>query len=69
MTPVSAVPGKVICELKVEEEHINKLGTLHGGLIATLVDVISSMALINTGGAPGVSVDMNITYVAKLHPR
>ncbi|XP_037374833.1 acyl-coenzyme A thioesterase 13 [Talpa occidentalis] len=65
MTLVSADPGKVICELKVEEEHTNKLGTLHGGLTATLVDDVSTMALLCTErGAPGISVDMNITYMA-----
>lgn len=48
--------------MKVEEEHTNRGGTLHGGLTATLVDVISTAALMYTErGAPGVSVDMNIT--------
>lgn len=62
VTLVSAAPGKVTCELRVEEEHTNKLGTLHGGLTATLVDSISTMALLCTERAlPGVSVDMNIT--------
>ncbi|NWJ07010.1 ACO13 thioesterase, partial [Crypturellus undulatus] len=60
---VSATPGKLVCELKVEEEHTNRGGTLHGGLTATLVDVVSTAALMNTERAvPGVSVDMNITY-------
>ncbi|XP_063779341.1 acyl-coenzyme A thioesterase 13 isoform X1 [Pseudophryne corroboree] len=61
---VSATPGKIICELKVDEEHTNRGGTLHGGLTATLVDMVSTVALLNTErGAPGVSVDMNITYM------
>ncbi|ELK30695.1 acyl-coenzyme A thioesterase 13 [Myotis yumanensis] len=65
VTLVSAAPGKVTCELRVEEEHTNKLGTLHGGLTATLVDSISTMALLCTERAlPGVSVDMNITYMS-----
>ncbi|XP_003927347.3 acyl-coenzyme A thioesterase 13 [Saimiri boliviensis] len=65
VTLVSAAPGKVICEMKVEEEHTNKLGTLHGGLTATLVDGISTWALLCTErGLPGVSVDMNITYMS-----
>lgn len=59
---LSVSPGKVVCELQVEEEHTNRGGTLHGGLTATLVDVISTVAIMNTErGAPGVSVDMNIT--------
>ncbi|XP_023675885.2 acyl-coenzyme A thioesterase 13 [Paramormyrops kingsleyae] len=61
---VSASPGKVVCEMKVEEEHTNRLGTLHGGMTATLVDVISTSAFMYTErGLPGVSVDMNITYM------
>ncbi|KAF7245106.1 Acyl-coenzyme A thioesterase 13 [Varanus komodoensis] len=65
MTLVSASPGKVVCEMKVEEEHTNRGGTLHGGLTATLVDVVSTVALMHTERqAPGVSVDMNITYMS-----
>ncbi|KAL2308187.1 hypothetical protein Nmel_001191 [Mimus melanotis] len=61
----SAAPGKVVCEMKVEEEHTNRGGTLHGGLTATLVDVVSTAALLYTERAmPGVSVDMNITYTS-----
>lgn len=61
---VSAAPGKVVCEMQVAEEHTNRGGTLHGGMTATLVDVISTVAIMNSErGAPGVSVDMNITYM------
>ncbi|KAF3815373.1 hypothetical protein GH733_016755 [Mirounga leonina] len=68
VTLVSAAPGKVVCEMKVEDDHTNKYGTLHGGLTATLVDNVSTMALLCTErGAPGVSVDMNITYVSRLY--
>ncbi|XP_004712533.1 acyl-coenzyme A thioesterase 13 [Echinops telfairi] len=62
---VSSAPGKVVCEMRVEEQHANKMGTLHGGLTATLVDSISTLALLCTDrAAPGVSVDMNITYMS-----
>nr|XP_004670044.1 acyl-coenzyme A thioesterase 13 [Jaculus jaculus] len=65
VTVVSAAPGKVTCEMKVEEQHTNKLGTLHGGMTATLIDCISTVALLcSERGAPGVSVDMNITYLS-----
>ncbi|XP_006051255.2 acyl-coenzyme A thioesterase 13 [Bubalus bubalis] len=65
VTLVSAAPGKLVCEMKVEEQHANKIGTLHGGMTATLVDVISSLALLCTErGISGVSVDMNITYIS-----
>ncbi|KAF1676466.1 Acyl-coenzyme A thioesterase 13, partial [Pygoscelis papua] len=65
MKLLSATPGKIVCEMKVEEEHTNRGGTLHGGLTATLVDVVSTTALLYTERAvPGVSVDMNITYTS-----
>ncbi|XP_028941058.1 acyl-coenzyme A thioesterase 13 [Antrostomus carolinensis] len=65
MKLLSAAPGKIVCEMKVEEEHTNRGGTLHGGLTATLVDVVSTAALLYTERAvPGVSVDMNITYTS-----
>ncbi|AWP21644.1 putative acyl-coenzyme A thioesterase 13 isoform 2 [Scophthalmus maximus] len=58
------VLSKVVCEMRVEEEHTNRLGTLHGGMTATLVDVISTVAIMHSErGSPGVSVDMNITYM------
>ncbi|XP_036907279.1 acyl-coenzyme A thioesterase 13 [Sturnira hondurensis] len=64
---VSAAPGKVTCELRVEEEHTNQYGTLHGGLTATLVDSVSTLAILCTERAlPGVSVDMNITYMSPI---
>ena len=62
MNVLSASPGNVVCEMKVEEEHTNRGGTLHGGLTATLVDIISTTAIMySERGSPGVSVDMNIT--------
>ncbi|XP_042362108.1 acyl-coenzyme A thioesterase 13 [Plectropomus leopardus] len=61
---LSASPGKVVCEMRVEEEHTNRGGTLHGGMTATLVDDVSTLAIMySERGAPGVSVDMNITYM------
>ncbi|XP_016848413.1 acyl-coenzyme A thioesterase 13 [Anolis carolinensis] len=65
MTVLSADSGKVVCGMEVAEEHTNRGGTLHGGLTATLIDVVSTAALLHSErGAPGVSVDMNITYVS-----
>ncbi|XP_067857514.1 acyl-coenzyme A thioesterase 13 isoform X2 [Heptranchias perlo] len=64
MTVVAANPGKIVCEMNVEEEHVNRAGTLHGGLTATLIDVVSTAALLTTERAlPGVSIDMNVTYM------
>ena len=58
---VSGGGGKCQCEMTVTEDHLNRGGTLHGGMSATLVDVVSTMALMTTGeGNPGVSVDLSV---------
>lgn len=58
--------GRLVASLKVEEEHTNKGGTLHGGLSATLVDTISTLALTLPDGqnfSYGVSVNMDLSYM------
>jgi acyl-coenzyme A thioesterase 13 len=59
---VAADPGKVVAELTVEEEHQNAVGTLHGGLTATLIDSMTTVALLSMeNGLPGVSIDLNVS--------
>ena len=67
MNIIEAGGGRCICELKVDEEHQNRGGMLHGGMTATLVDVVSTAALMsNDNTGPGVSVDMNVSLVFTL---
>ncbi|KAF5130294.1 putative esterase C31F10.02 [Metarhizium anisopliae] len=43
----------------------NRLSTLHGGTLASLVDLGGSLAVASTGRfATGVSTDLNVTYLA-----
>ena len=57
-----AVSVRCVCELKLSEEHQKRGGVMHGGLTATLVDIVSTAALMtNDNVSPGVSVDMNIS--------
>jgi acyl-coenzyme A thioesterase 13 len=59
---VSGGDGWCRAEMVVAPEHENKLGTLHGGLTATLVDTISSIALgTRTAGVLGVTVDLHVS--------
>lgn len=61
--------GQCVAEMRVAEEHINMMGTLHGGCTASLVDVVSTVALMSqcqgltSMPVAGVSVDLNITYL------
>ncbi|GAA5823113.1 hypothetical protein JCM11251_007491 [Rhodosporidiobolus azoricus] len=49
MRVVDATPGKVWAEMKVERHQVNRLQGLHGGLIASLVDTMGSLALASRG--------------------
>lgn len=60
---VAASRGACTCELKVTEEHLNKGGTLHGGFTATLVDSVSTVAIMIADKPPGASVDLSVTYL------
>ena len=59
--------GRCIAGLRVEQEHCNYYGTLHGGCTATLIDCISTYALVQDTEDSlkklGVSVNMNIDYM------
>ena len=57
----AASHGKCTCELILDETHLNRGGSLHGGFTATLVDSVSTVAIMCAEKPPGVSVDMNIT--------
>ncbi|ESP00542.1 hypothetical protein LOTGIDRAFT_157816 [Lottia gigantea] len=61
--------GNCICELPVKEELLNGVGTLHGGMTATLMDAVSTWALMTTGDSkPGVSVDLSVSYMKAAFP-
>ena len=58
--------GRCVASLKIDSEHTNRGGTLHGGLSALLVDNISTLALTLPEGQDfsyGVSVNMDLSYI------
>ncbi|KAI0454174.1 Thioesterase/thiol ester dehydrase-isomerase [Xylaria acuta] len=60
-----AVEGKVDFELDITKDHTNRLGILHGGTIASMVDLGGSLAVASTGlYATGVSTDLNVAYLS-----
>lgn len=50
LTIVEARPNKLIWEFNVQEAHCNQLGNIHGGCVATIIDVCSSFALATWEG-------------------
>lgn len=60
---IRAEPGRVTCRLPVTERVQNRNGTLHGGCIATIVDIVGSAALITENKRGGVSLNINTNYL------
>ncbi|KAB0802362.1 hypothetical protein PPYR_04548 [Photinus pyralis] len=66
MQIIEAGDGMCVGEIVVEEEHTNPKKTLHGGMISTLVDTVTTLALFthqNCERVPSVSVDLHITFI------
>ncbi|VDL63868.1 unnamed protein product [Nippostrongylus brasiliensis] len=63
--PISVSEGRVKVEFEVTHAMTNPWGSLHGGCTATLVDIVTTAALLTTPRQlPGVSVDLHVTYLA-----
>uniref|UniRef100_A0A0K8TRV6 Thioesterase domain-containing protein n=1 Tax=Tabanus bromius TaxID=304241 RepID=A0A0K8TRV6_TABBR len=60
---ISGGDGQCIAEFTVAEEHLNQAGGLHGGFTATLVDNVTTYALMTKDCPPGVSVDLHVSYL------
>lgn len=58
---LSLQEGKASFKMKVDESHLNGVGTLHGGMTAFLVDNLTTgTVLTKPPHLPGVSIDMSI---------
>ncbi len=62
-------------ECEIEPHKLNLLGTLHGGVTATLVDAAAGVAIIGQlGGRPATTVELKVNYLrpathGKVHAR
>ncbi|KYQ59822.1 Acyl-coenzyme A thioesterase 13 [Trachymyrmex zeteki] len=67
---LSAGDGKCKAQFTVAEEHLNIGGFLHGGFTSTIIDCVSSYAIIThkTDPPPGVSVDLHVTFLKAAFP-
>ncbi|KAG8054476.1 hypothetical protein GUJ93_ZPchr0001g31593 [Zizania palustris] len=57
-------PGHVLCSFTVPPRLANAGGRMHGGAVASLVDLVGS-AVFFAGGSPttGVSVEITVSYL------
>ncbi|XP_017762822.1 PREDICTED: acyl-coenzyme A thioesterase 13-like [Eufriesea mexicana] len=61
--------GNCKAQLVVSEEHLNLGGSMHGGFTSTLIDCVSSYALMShKTNAAGVSVDLMVTFMKPALP-
>lgn len=60
----SLSPGCAVMGLSVTEEETNRMGTLHGGLLASLADTASDLALMTV-----TEVGREVRLLADLHVR
>lgn len=67
---LSADNGKCKAQFTVAEEHLSPIGLLHGGFTSTVIDAISTCALMcyGTGKPPGASVDLHVMLLKAASP-
>jgi uncharacterized protein (TIGR00369 family) len=65
ITAVTATDGEARAELQVESRHLNPAGTVHGGVMATLVDTAMGAAVRSTtdDGEVAATIQLTIAYL------
>ncbi|CAF1217629.1 unnamed protein product [Rotaria magnacalcarata] len=61
----SRKPGHVQCELDIDEQHLNRNDTLHGGMLTALTDSVSTLALETNENKPlkSASVELSVSFL------
>jgi uncharacterized protein (TIGR00369 family) len=62
---ITAEEGSVTVELDPQEFHYNPLGTMHGGVISTLLDTAAACSVHSTlpAGVGYTSLDLNVKFL------
>jgi uncharacterized protein (TIGR00369 family) len=63
--PVEVEEGRVVFAVEPGEQHYNPIGTVHGGLAATLIDSATGCAVHSTlpAGVGYTSIDLQVRFV------
>ena len=62
--------GRIVLRCRPTEEHLNRVGTIHGGYTASVLDTAAALCFLSTHG-PGersTTVDLSIKYIRPLLP-
>lgn len=70
MTILQVEPGRVVFECVPDESHFNPIGTVHGGLVCTLLDSVLGCAAQSTleKGLAYTSIDISVDYLRPVLP-
>lgn len=60
---MQADDGSIVLQMRLVPELRNFLGSLHGGAIASAIDVATTIAIVAHGGFPGVSTSLSVRYL------
>lgn len=60
---VGGSEGHCLAEFVVQKQDLNRWGGLHGGFTATVVDNVTTFALVSDESQPGVTVDLHVSYL------
>src|SRR5690625_3656738 len=58
--------NQLLLKLIIKDYHLNTNGALHGGVNATMLDVVLGMAITNLTGQKCITVNLNISYLRAL---
>jgi uncharacterized protein (TIGR00369 family) len=64
---IGEADGLTRLRVTLAPEHGNNIGIVHGGLVATLLDIAMGTASRLAAGAPVMTVDMHVAYMAVGH--
>ena len=67
LSEYDALDDKVVVRLPVKRRHLNQMGLVHGGAIATLVDNSMGIACLKLAGRPLVTVEFKVNFVRPAH--
>jgi acyl-coenzyme A thioesterase 13 len=57
-------PYILVVDVEVDEKLSNSYGNLHGGALATLIEVLTSLAAYALNPQPSVTIDLHVTCVS-----
>ena len=60
-------PGRALVYIDVEEFHLNGVGTLHGGVYASLIDNAMGLSVLALVGVRTATIQMDVHFLGAVH--